>query len=58
VNSVGGLIIHRLERLPQEGETLAFDGFDLTVRTMQGARAKTILVQPRLPDTNDRKEPQ
>jgi CBS domain containing-hemolysin-like protein len=46
VNSVGGLIIHRLERLPVEGETLAFDGFDLTVRTMQGARAKTIVVQP------------
>jgi CBS domain containing-hemolysin-like protein len=47
VNSVGGLIIHRLERLPVEGETLAFDGFDLTVRTMQGARAKTIVVQPK-----------
>ncbi|WP_395682664.1 hemolysin family protein [Dokdonella sp.] len=47
VNSVGGLIIHRLERLPVEGETLAFDGFELTVRTMQGARAKTILVQPK-----------
>ena len=46
VNSVGGLIIHRLERLPTEGETLAFDGFDLTVRTMQGARAKTIVVHP------------
>ena len=46
VNSVGGLIIHRLERLPVEGETLAFDGFQLTVRTMQGARAKTILVHP------------
>lgn len=44
VNSVGGLIIHRLERLPIEGETLSFDGFDLTVRTMQGARAKTIVV--------------
>ncbi|MET0225840.1 MAG: transporter associated domain-containing protein, partial [Dokdonella sp.] len=47
VNSVGGLIIHRLERLPLEGETLAFDGFDLAVRTMQGARAKTILVLPK-----------
>ncbi|WP_300617831.1 hemolysin family protein [Dokdonella sp.] len=46
VNSVGGLIIHRLERLPVEGETLSFDGFDLTVRTMQGARAKTIVVHP------------
>ena len=47
VNSVGGLIIHRLERLPAEDETLSFDGFDLTVRTMQGARAKTILVHPK-----------
>lgn len=46
INSVGGLIIHRLERLPQEGETLAFDGFDLTVRKMHGARAKTIHVRP------------
>jgi CBS domain containing-hemolysin-like protein len=50
VNSVGGLIIHRLERLPIEGETLAFDGFDLTVRTMQGARAKSIVVRLK-PDT-------
>ncbi len=46
VNSVGGLIIHRLERLPQEGETLIFDGFDLTVRKMHGARAKAIHVRP------------
>lgn len=46
VNSVGGLIIHRLERLPLEGESLAFDGFDLTVRTMQGARAQAIVVHP------------
>lgn len=52
VNSVGGLIIHRLERLPTEGETLAFDGFDLTVRTMQGARAQVIVVHL----TSDRRE--
>jgi CBS domain containing-hemolysin-like protein len=45
VNSVGGLIIHRLERLPAEGETLTFDGFDLKVGTMQGARARTIVVR-------------
>ncbi|MFI4970060.1 MAG: hemolysin family protein [Lysobacterales bacterium] len=47
VNSVGGLIIHRLERLPVEGESLSFDGFDLTVRTMQGARAQAIVVHPK-----------
>jgi CBS domain containing-hemolysin-like protein len=53
VNSVGGLIIHRLERLPSEGETLAFDGFDLVVRTMQGARAKAILVRPQRPPAKE-----
>ena len=46
VNSVGGLIVDRLQRLPDEGETLAFDGFDLTVRAMQGPRIQTLLVHP------------
>ena len=49
VNSVGGLIVHRLERLPTEGETLRFRGFSLTVRTMQGARAQAITVVPEQP---------
>jgi CBS domain containing-hemolysin-like protein len=47
VNSIGGLIIHRLERLPIEGETLAFDGFELTVRTMRRARPQVIVVHPK-----------
>lgn len=45
-NSIGGLIIQRLERLPAEGETLAFDGFDLTVRSMQGPRVQAVIVRP------------
>ncbi|SFN14660.1 hemolysin family protein [Dokdonella immobilis] len=49
VNSVGGLIVHRLERLPAEGESLDFDGFSLTVRTMKGARAQAITVKPHRP---------
>ena len=49
VNSVGGLIVHRLERLPAEGESLRFDGFTLTVRTMQGAKAQAITVKPDQP---------
>src|SRR5690606_11590765 len=52
VNSVGGLIVHRLERLPAEGETLLFDGFSLTVRTMKGARAQAITVKPDHPVTH------
>ena len=41
--------MHRLERLPTEGETLRFQGFSLTVRTMQGARAQAITVIPEQP---------
>ncbi len=52
VNSVGGLIIHRLERLPTEGESFAFDGFTLTVRAMKGAKAQAITVKPD-PSTRD-----
>jgi len=48
VNSIGGLVIHRLERLPVEGEALAFDHFDLVVRTMDGARIKLVSVLPRI----------
>ncbi len=55
VNSIGGLIIHRLERLPNEGDTLAFEGFDLTVRTMQGARIKLVSVLPKRPVQEDRR---
>ncbi|MCC6596762.1 MAG: HlyC/CorC family transporter [Rhodanobacteraceae bacterium] len=46
VNSVGGLIVHRLERLPDVGETLAFEGFDLTVQAMRGPRIQNVLVHP------------
>jgi CBS domain containing-hemolysin-like protein len=53
VNSVGGLIVHRLERLPTEGETLAFDGFKLIVRTMKGAKAQAITVIPDHPLQTD-----
>ena len=54
VNSVGGLIVHRLERLPTEGESLKFDGFTLTVRTMHGARAQAITVKPDHPPAADK----
>ncbi|PPT30392.1 hypothetical protein XarzCFBP7410_08510 [Xanthomonas arboricola pv. zantedeschiae] len=46
VNSVGGLIVHRLQRLPEEGETLELDGHALTVRRMAGHRIQAITVRP------------
>lgn len=55
VNSVGGLIVHRLERLPAEGESLDFDGFSVTVRTMKGAKAQAITVTPDHPPATGQK---
>lgn len=51
INSVGGLIAWRLERLPQEGDSLTFpEGFTLIVRRMEGPRATAISVLSRGPD--------
>jgi len=51
INSVGGLITSRLERLPQEGDTLRFpEGFSLVVRTVKGPRATAISVLPNVAD--------
>ncbi|KAB7763420.1 hemolysin family protein [Xanthomonas maliensis] len=46
VNSVGGLIVHQLRRLPTEGETLRLDGHALTVRRMAGHRIQAVTVRP------------
>ncbi len=46
VNSVGGLILYQLQRLPEEGETLELDGHLLTVRRMAGHRIQAVTVRP------------
>lgn len=38
VDSIGGLVMERLGRLPREGERIAFDYFDVVVKRMQGPR--------------------
>lgn len=38
--------MHRLQRLPEEGETLQLDGHDLTLRRMAGHRIQAVTVRP------------
>jgi CBS domain containing-hemolysin-like protein len=47
VNSVGGLVMDKLERIPRPGERVAFDEFEIEVREMQGPRIVTVAVIPR-----------
>ncbi|MCL7713603.1 hemolysin family protein [Stenotrophomonas mori] len=45
VNSVGGLILHRLQRLPEEGEVLDIGGYRFCVRRMAGHRIRNVVVE-------------
>lgn len=44
LNSVGGLIVHQLQRLPEEGERLEIDSHLFTVKRMAGHRIQAVTV--------------
>ena len=52
VDTVGGLVMWRLERLPNPGERVSFDDFDIVVREMQGPRILRVQIYP----TSDREK--
>jgi CBS domain containing-hemolysin-like protein len=47
VNSVGGLVMDRLERIPEVGDRVTFEHFELEVLEMEGPRIVTLAVTPR-----------
>ena len=47
VDSVGGLIMAKLGEIPEEGQKIAFDAFDLVVKKMIGPRIVLVRVYPR-----------
>lgn len=44
LNSVGGLIVHHLQRLPEEGEQLQIDDHVFTIKRMNGHRIQAVTV--------------
>jgi CBS domain containing-hemolysin-like protein len=46
VNSVGGLLMDKLERIPEPGDRAVFDGFELEVKEMDGPRITTVVARP------------
>ncbi|GHH56646.1 hemolysin family protein [[Pseudomonas] boreopolis] len=42
INSVGGLIVHTLQRLPEQDESVELDGLRLTVRRLAGHRIQAV----------------
>jgi CBS domain containing-hemolysin-like protein len=47
VDSVGGLVMWKLERVPQRGDRATFSGFEVLVREMRGPRVSQVQVFPR-----------
>jgi CBS domain containing-hemolysin-like protein len=47
-NSVGGLLIETLGRIPASGERIAFPAFEIEVLSMDGPRIDTVRVSPRV----------
>lgn len=47
--SVGGLIIHLLGRIPEEGETFSFRNFDITIQNADQRKIKKTLFQRKTP---------
>lgn len=47
VDSVGGLILAKLCDIPEEEETISFEDFDITVKTMAGPRIEWVRVYPK-----------
>jgi len=46
-DTVGGLVMHELGRLPRRGESLHFEGFDFVVTKADRRRIDTLQVQPK-----------
>ena len=49
VNSVGGLVLERLGRLPRQGELVRFPDFEVEVLKMDGPRIELVRVRPNAP---------
>jgi len=45
-DTIGGLVYNLLGRIPDEGERIRCEGFDLTVERMEGQRIMSVLVRP------------
>ncbi|MFT4171711.1 MAG: hemolysin family protein [Rhodocyclaceae bacterium] len=48
-DTIGGLIMNRLDRVPHEGERIEFDQFTVVVKRMRGPRIQLLKVYPKAP---------
>lgn len=58
VDSVGGLVMWQLDRVPRKGDRATFEDFDIVVREMQGPRIGRVQVYPKrmVEDDEDERE--
>ncbi|WP_369384838.1 transporter associated domain-containing protein [Methylobacillus glycogenes] len=47
VDSVGGLVLSKLEDIPKEGDSISFGAFDIVIKKMNGPRIILVRIHPR-----------
>lgn len=53
VDSVGGLVMWQLDRVPRKGDRVEFDDFSVVVREMRGPRIARVQIIPRRADDDE-----
>lgn len=56
VESIGGLIMHALGDLPEEGQKIEFPQFDVVVKKMNGPRIVLVRVHPKTEEHSDEQD--
>ncbi|WP_049921143.1 hemolysin family protein [Halopiger djelfimassiliensis] len=52
-DTVGGLVLSRLGRAPEVGDTIATDGYEVTVEEVEGTRISSVIVEKHTPATDE-----
>lgn len=53
--TIGGLVLDRLGRVPEVGDEVSVDGYRLTVEEVEGARISTVVIREEKPEETDEK---
>ncbi|WP_265112149.1 hemolysin family protein [Halosolutus halophilus] len=52
-DTIGGLVLHRLGRPPEVGDTIGADGYEMTVEAVEGTRVSRVIVGETVPEVEE-----
>ena len=55
-DTIGGLVLSRLGRAPDVGDTIEVDGYEVAVEDVEGTRISSVLASRPVPETEDQSD--